>query len=100
MGQVCCPPALEPPTAEHGKCKRYLQGLAIGLLPVSILALASGNSDFIFQFFMSLFLVFFLFLAWRTFNWCIVLMYMIYSLVFLMQAAISLAGLYLSLTQH
>ncbi len=89
---MCCPPALEPPTPQHLTAKRMLQGLAIGLVPIVILAFASANGSLIFQIFISLFLVFFLFLAWRTFNWCIVLMYMIYSMVLFIQDAIGLAG--------
>ena len=91
MGQMCCPPALEPPTPLHLKSKRYLQGLALGIIPIAGLALACGG-DWILQFFMSLFLVFFLFLGWRTFNWCIILMFMIYALIFLIQTAVGLAG--------
>jgi hypothetical protein len=95
MGEVCCPPAQEPPTPEHLKCRHILMGLAITLLPVAVLGLVSGDSSYIFQFFMSLFLVFFLFTGWRSFSWCIVLMFIFYSLIFLLQSVVGLVGLYL-----
>ena len=93
MGDVCCPNAQDPPTPEHLKCRKILQGLAIYLLPLSIVGLVTGTSAYIFQFFLSLFLVFFLFMAWRTFSWCIVLMFIFYSMIFFIQSAIGFAGL-------
>ena len=92
MGDVSCPNAVEPPTPEHQKCRRILQGLTLWLIPVAVLGLVSGDSSYIFQFFLSLFLVFFLFIGWRTFSWCIVLMFFFYSLIFLIQSVIGLAG--------
>ena len=89
----CCPNAMEPPTPEHLKCRKILQGLAIYLIPLAIVGLVSGYSELIFQFFLSLFLAFFLFMAWRVFNWCIVLMFIFYSMVFFLQSAIGLVGL-------
>ena len=89
---MCCPNAQEPPTREHAKCTKILMGLAIYLLPLSILGLVTGDTTYIFQFFMSLFLIFFLFMAWRTFSWCIVLMFIFYSMVFLLQSVVYLVG--------
>jgi hypothetical protein len=90
-GGMCCPPALEPPNAEIAKCRKLLQGLAIGLIPVAVLSLAAGQA---FQFFVFLFLFIFLFLSWRTFNWCSILFFFIYCLVQLVQSTIIIAGLY------
>jgi hypothetical protein len=69
-----------------------LQGLAIALLPMAGLAGAAADNGFAFQIFVSLFLIFFLFLAWRTFSWCTVLFFLLYALVSLLQSSIALAG--------
>lgn len=86
---MCCPPAVEPPTPEHAKCRKLLRILAIALVPVCILGAAAGDR---FQIFISLFLIFFLFIGWRTLNWCSVLFFLIYSLQQIIQSSIAIAG--------
>jgi len=92
MGAMCCPPALDPPSPQHLKCRKLLQGLAVGLLPMAALAAAASENGFAFQIFLSLLLIFMLFLAWRTFSWCTVLFFLIYSLISLLQNGIAVAG--------
>jgi hypothetical protein len=80
---------MEPPTPEHAKCKKILMILAVALLPIAILSLVVGDP---FQFFICLFLLFFLFLAWRMFNWCTLLIFFIYSIQQIIQSSILIAG--------
>lgn len=88
-GAVCCPPALEPPTAEHAKCKKILMILTICLLPMAILSLVVGQA---FQFFICLFLAFFLCMGWRLFNWCTILIFFLYCLQQVVQSTIMIIG--------
>ena len=92
MGAFCCPPALDPPTPQHKKCRKMLQGLAVALLPMAGLAAAAADNGFGFQIFISLFMIMFLFLAWRTFNWCTILMFLLYSMMSGLQTCITFAG--------
>lgn len=89
MGAVCCPPALEPPTPGHAKARKILMTLALAIVPIAILALVVGDP---FQFFICLLLVFFLFVAWRIFNWCTVLMFFVYCIQQIIQNTIIIAG--------
>ena len=42
MGNNCCPNAQEPPTREHLKCRKILQGLTIYLIPLAVIGLVTG----------------------------------------------------------
>jgi hypothetical protein len=64
-------------------------GLTIGLLPVAILALVVGEA---FQFFICLFLAFFLCMGWRMFNWCTILIFFLYCLQQVLQSSILIIG--------
>lgn len=88
-GAVCCPPAIEPPTPEHAKCKKILMILAIFLIPIAALALVVGSA---YQFFICLFLAFFLFMGWRLMNWCTVLIFFLYALQQILTSTILIIG--------
>ena len=75
---MCCPPTIDPPNDELAKCRRLLQGLAIGLLPIAVLSIVT---EFYFQFLVAILLFFLLFMSWQVFNWCSVLFFFLYCLV-------------------
>ena len=86
---MCCPPQVEPPTPEALKCRRLLQVLAVGLVPVAVFALVAGDP---LQFFVCLFLLYFLFMSWRIFSWCSVIFFFLYCIISIVQSSIDIAG--------
>jgi hypothetical protein len=67
-----------------------LQFLAIGLLVLGIVGLFSS---FVFDLIYDLLLIYMLYLAWTTFNWCMALTFFLFCTIQTVQAVIIMIGL-------
>lgn len=87
-----CPEALPPPNDQIKKCRIILQGLAAGLLLISILSIMAEN---IFGLLMYLLLIYLLFMSWTQFNWCLTLVFFLFCVTDFIQSTILLIGMYM-----
>ena len=86
-----CPDPIEPPNTTIRNCRYILQGLAVGLLILSIFSIFSGDIISMIYFLMFIYL---LFLSWTQFNWCTTLCFFLFSSFQFILSTILLIGMY------
>ena len=87
----CLPDALEPPNQKIKQCRLLLQLLCASLVIIGTLAILVKD---IFGFINCLIYAYILYMAWATFNWCILLLFFLLLLIQTIQVYILFAGMY------
>jgi hypothetical protein len=86
-----CPQPIPPPNETIAKCRKMLQILAVGTLIIGVLGVLCGD---VFQLIYGLLLIYVLYMAWTTFNWCMTLMFFMFCTVRTLTSLITFVGLY------
>jgi hypothetical protein len=87
-----CPEPVPPPNPILANCRKYLQVLAAALLLTSAIGLACSQ---IMQFIFAFLLIYFLYIGWTTFNWCMVLGFFMFCTMQSIQSIILFVGMYI-----
>ena len=87
-----CPEPIEPPNTTIRNCRYILQGLAAGLLVLTVFSIFTGDIISMIYFLMFIYL---LFLSWTQFNWCTTLFFFLFSSLQFIFSTIILIGMYI-----
>ena len=85
-----CPEPLEPPNPKIKQCRQLLQMLCASLVVIGTFAILAGD---IFGLINYLIYAYILYMAWTTFNWCILLLLFLFLFMQAIQVIIIFAGL-------